>query len=272
MKRVLALCLVGLFGCSRTDVSTPTPTPVPVATTSVTATPAPLGPQMPPPTFTGFPGWLGLAAVEGPGSDTTAPANANAHVALTDPAGWAATGGARLLVLAPGHSEQVGYFTTQEIPFGCEGRKETFAFFKGKTRPPRGPVWLVSGGNVSVTAAVLTEDVKKTPTSRTWTIGERTFVSRLTETAIVWEIWEGKTRVWQEVNKWTPMAGADDLKPSLEGGPAAPIPRMVLTADDTSLLVIEMDGFEGTNIQGILLEKGSAKRAEGGLYLYWCAF
>lgn len=272
MKRVIALLLLAHGACSRTPahVATPTPTPAP-------ATPAPLGPQMPPPTFEGFPGWLGLAAVDGlqSDSDVNAPANPNAHVALTNPAAWAATGGARLLALAPGHSEQVGYFTTAEIPFGCDGRKETFAFFKGKTRPPRGPVWLVLGGNVSVLAAVPAQDDatrKPNPPARGWTIGTRTFVSNLRDDAIVWEIWEGKTRVWQEVNAWKPMAGADGLKPRLDGGPSAPIPRMVLHSDDVSLLVVEVDGFEGTNFQGILLEKGSAKRAEGGLYLYWCAF
>lgn len=280
MKRAIAAAAVLVVtACDRTattERAAATPS-VSAATTTAPATPAPLSPQKPRATFDGFPGWLGLAAIDGAGGDVDAPANPAAHIALTEPAAWAALGGTRQLALAPGYKEEVGYFSTAEIPFGCDGRKETFAFFKGKTRPPRGIVWLTDFGNVSVTAtepATVSAAVKAAGPSelRAWRIGTRTFVTRRSDKAITAEIWDGETRVWKEESPWTPMQGGDDVPPSLEGGPAIPIPRLVLHADDESLLVVQSDGFEGTNFRGIHLEKGSARRAEGGLYLYWCAF
>jgi hypothetical protein len=50
------------------------------------------------------------------------------------------------------------------------------------------------------------------------------------------------------------------------------VPRMLLVAGDARLLLVQTDGYEGTNFDGLQLEKGSARWAEGKLYSYWCAF
>lgn len=246
-----------------------------------TATPIPV--PTPPPTFAGFPGWLGLATVEGH-SDFDAPSEPVAHVALPEyPQAWAALAGQKkLAALAPGFSDEVAFFGTHEIAFGCDGGKSTFAFFKGTRRPAQGAVWLVPPGTAAsiapldeIPAAKISAAIKKAGPKdlRAWRVGDRrTFVSRRTDKSITSEIWEGETRVFRDEVAWRPMAGGDAVPPTLAAGPAVPIPERVLVSGTASLLVIQTHGFEGTNFRAIHLSDGAARRAEGGLYLYWCAF
>ena len=286
LRLALVLCTIASAACEREPAAV-TVVDVPSVSARSSAEPAaqvPTAAAAPAETFKGFPGWVGFATVEGT-SKADAPANAAAHVALSEqPQVWAALGSAsRLRALAPGFSEAVGFVATTKIAFGCDGGEQEFAFFKGEQRPPRGAVWLVPPATPAAVVGVVEIPAAEVPAFlraagpnelRAWQVGDHwVFVVRRTEKAITAEAWEAQTRIWQDENEWRPMEGDDAGPPSLaQGGPGMPEPRMLLVAGDARLLVVQTDGYEGTNFTGLQLEKGSARWAEGRLYLYWCAF
>ena len=241
-------------------------------------------PKTPAQTFKGLPGWLGLATIEGK-SNIDAPGHKTAHVAVSEePQAWVSLGTAtKLRALAPGLSEVVNFVATESVVYRCDDSEETFAFFKGMNRPPRGVVWLVPTATAASVRGVVALADADTPKGlraagqkemRAWQVGDGwTFVVRRMESAFTAEIWQAQTRLWQESQAWQPMEGDEGGPPTLaQGGPGIRMPRMLLTSGATNLLLVQTDGYEGTNFDGLFLEQASARWAEGRVSLYWCAF
>lgn len=294
MRATAALALASLAGlgsckstapgstASTTASSTATiaPSPAPAASASATGTSAlEQSKGLPPWTFAGFPGWIGYATNPERSAEDS-PRHATHAIAIGDEPAWAETKAA-LRAHAPGFSEVVPFAAYEEIGFGCDGRTASFAFWSASKRLTPGPLWLTPPETSATVTPVVEIPKEKIPAKvastgepelRAWSAGAHTFVSRRTGTTLVSEVWEGETRTFRDASKYVAMEGADDVAPSLEGGPGVPIPRLVIAVEGKTLLLVESNGFEGAGFVGVLLEKGAAKRAEGRPYSYWCAF
>lgn len=291
MKRALAAAaaVLAIAACNRsssappaTPASTPASATVASPTRAATACDANALDQsrgLPSWTFEGFPGWIGYAT-NTEGSREDSPKHATHAIAIGDEPAWDEKKPALRVTIA-GFSEVVTYATYEEIGFGCDGRTAKFAFWSASRRLPPGPAWLTPRETAATVTPVVEISKEKIPTKiattgekelRAWTAGAHTFVARRTDATLVSEVWEGETRTLRDESKYTPMEGADDIAPSLEGGPGVPIPRLVISVEGKTLLLVESNGFEGAGFVGVFLEKGAAKRAEGRPYSYWCAF
>lgn len=280
-----SVVLATLAACNRTS-STPPATPEPIASAVATATATATDASaldaskgLPPWTFAGFPGWIGYATntEQSAGDSPKHPVHA---IAIGDEPAWEKAKPS-LRASAPGFSEVVPFAAYEEIGFGCDGRTASFAFWSTSKRLTPGPLWLTPPETSATVTPVVEIPKEKIPAKvastgepelRAWSAGAHTFVSRRTGTTLVSEVWEGETRTFRDASKYVAMEGADDVAPSLEGGPGVPIPRLVIAVEGKTLLLVETNGFEGAGFVGVLLEKGAAKRAEGRPYSYWCAF
>jgi hypothetical protein len=228
------------------------------------------------------PGWLGLATRPPGGEFATpwwTPYDAESAAVVPLPAEGLAEGQEVLVVPTSGTARNRNAGAAREILYGCDGGFGLDVVPLGGDRLPTGPVWVVPMplDDGWAPAAVVLEEQRAEPASRTWRAGALTLTSTKLDASHTSLEFTADGRVLGALpGEMYFMDGADpepvDLTQEQPGIPY-PVAAWELAADGPVLVTVHLPSFEGVHLSTYLVDATSVTEVPTMQHsLYYCAF